>query len=312
MAYVCLLAAFWFGLRPSALREALGHAAPWALVSFALLLAPLWFFAFGAADRLRGVVKARWLKLAFPALLAIPYVVFASASGNFQAKSAFVMVAFPVVLAAFLELANAETRFSWQDALVLAVIAATHLLKLLQGTWGYAGLAALSKLYLIDLTLYLYLVVRNLEGVGYCFIPRRDAFVTGAREWLYFLPFGVGLAFALHFVRFHPLLPSVLNLAGRTVLTFLMVAVPEEVYFRGILQNLLETRLGQKAALITASLLFGLSHFNKGAAFNWRYVLLAAIAGIFYGRAWRARRQVLASAVTHTAVDVAWSVWFRL
>jgi hypothetical protein len=57
--------------------------------------------------------------------------------------------------------------------------------------------------------------------------------------------------------------------------------------------------------------LFGLSHFHKGAAFNWRYVLLAAIAGIFYGRAWRARRKVLASSITHTAVDVVWSLWFR-
>jgi membrane protease YdiL (CAAX protease family) len=60
-----------------------------------------------------------------------------------------------------------------------------------------------------------------------------------------------------------------------------------------------------------AALLFGLSHFNHGARFNWRYVLLAAIAGIFYGRAWRARRQIFASVVTHTAIDVVWSLWFR-
>jgi len=54
-----------------------------------------------------------------------------------------------------------------------------------------------------------------------------------------------------------------------------------------------------------------LSHFNKGASFNWRYVGLATIAGIFYGRAWRVRRQVLASSITHTAVDVVWSLWFK-
>jgi len=35
------------------------------------------------------------------------------------------------------------------------------------------------------------------------------------------------------------------------------------------------------------------------------------VAGFFYGRAWRSRRQLLASAVTHTAVDVVWSLWFR-
>jgi uncharacterized protein len=83
------------------------------------------------------------------------------------------------------------------------------------------------------------------------------------------------------------------------------------MFFRGILQNLLESRLDRAPALIVASVLFGLSHFNKGAVFNWRYVLLTTIAGIFYGRAWRARRQLLASVITHTAVDVVWSLWFR-
>jgi uncharacterized protein len=65
-------------------------------------------------------------------------------------------------------------------------------------------------------------------------------------------------------------------------------------------------------ALILTAILFGLSHFNKRAAhFNWRYVLLAAIAGIFYGRAWRQNRRVATSAVTHTAVDTPWSLWLR-
>src|SRR5882757_1339254 len=59
------------------------------------------------------------------------------------------------------------------------------------------------------------------------------------------------------------------------------------------MQNLLERRLGQRWALLTTAVLFGLSHFNKRAVhFNWRYVLLAALAGIFYGRAWRQERRV--------------------
>jgi uncharacterized protein len=45
--------------------------------------------------------------------------------------------------------------------------------------------------------------------------------------------------------------------------------------------------------------------------FNWRYVLLAAIAGIFYGRAWRRERRVGASAVTHATVDSVWSLFLR-
>ena len=59
------------------------------------------------------------------------------------------------------------------------------------------------------------------------------------------------------------------------------------------------------------SVLFGLSHFNHGATFNWRYVLLGSVAGVFYGRAWRDNRQIFAAIVTHTGVDVVWSLWFR-
>ena len=102
-----------------------------------------------------------------------------------------------------------------------------------------------------------------------------------------------------------------MSLLISVLITFLLVAVPEEMFFRGILQNLLETRLGPQGALVLAAVLFGLAHFNKAATFNWRYVVLATIAGIFYGRAWRVRRQVLASSITHTAVDVVWSLWFK-
>jgi membrane protease YdiL (CAAX protease family) len=87
--------------------------------------------------------------------------------------------------------------------------------------------------------------------------------------------------------------------------------VPEELFFRAWVQNLLERRMGRLPALVIASVLFGLSHFNKRSThFNWRYVLLATIAGIFYGRAWRAERRVPASTITHTCVDWLWSWWF--
>ena len=72
--------------------------------------------------------------------------------------------------------------------------------------------------------------------------------------------------------------------------------------------------MGARLKLLACCLavLFGLSHFNKRAVhFNWRYVLLAAIAGIFYGRAWRDRRRVGASALTHATVDTVWGLWLR-
>jgi membrane protease YdiL (CAAX protease family) len=119
------------------------------------------------------------------------------------------------------------------------------------------------------------------------------------------------LGLALGFIHPHANVPA----PGKAALTwagiFVFVAVPEELFFRAWVQNFLERRVGRRTALVLASVLFGLSHFNKRSAqFNWRYVLLATIAGIFYGRAWRERRRVPASAITHTCVDWLWSLWF--
>ena len=70
--------------------------------------------------------------------------------------------------------------------------------------------------------------------------------------------------------------------------------------------------LAKLSFFVPVAILFGLSHFNKRTAgFNWRYVVLAAIAGIFYGRAWRSRRRVAASAITHASVDTLWSLFLH-
>lgn len=38
---------------------------------------------------------------------------------------------------------------------------------------------------------------------------------------------------------------------------------------------------------------------------------MASIAGVFYGLAWRDRKCVLTSTVTHTLVNVGWLLLFR-
>jgi len=310
-SYAAILYVLRVGLEGSSLGQALGPHLRFAFASFALLLAPLWLFGFGAGDWLRQRMRFRVLRIVVPASLGIPYLAFAYGVGHLDASVAAAIFGVPVALAALLELAPRSPKLLWQDTLTLTILAGLYMFKVFAAAWPYPGLAGLPKLYIADLALYLYLLVRRLEDVGYSFIPSASALWTGLREWFFFLPFGIGLGFAMHFIHFHPQIPSLTAALTAILVTFLFVAVPEELFFRGILQNLLETSLGSRRALILAALLFGLSHFNKVAAFNWRYVLLATIAGIFYGRAWRAHRQLLACIMTHTAVDVVWSLWFR-
>jgi membrane protease YdiL (CAAX protease family) len=312
--FALLLAAFWLQLNSLPLARELSTSLLPAFAGFALLLAPLWFFAFGAAPRLRALLHSPALRLAAPALLVVPYLLIALPLHEFQWRFAFAMAIEPVILAVILRRApqnQTPQSLLWQDVVVLLALALTLELGLLSGAWPHPGLGSLPKLYLCDLALYVFLVVRGVEGAGYSFTPTPSAFAIATREWLYFLPFAFGLGFALHFISFHPRTHSLAHIAAGVLVTFLLTAVPEELFFRGLLQNLLEPNLGRLGSLALASALFGLSHFHKGAIFNWRYVIMAAVAGVFYGRAWRARRQLLASSITHTLVDVVWSLWFR-
>ena len=309
--YAAILLAFRLGLEQSSIGRELGGHFRYAFAGFALLLAPMWFFGFGAGEWIRERIRSRLLVMVLPAMLGFPYVIFALHAGNLHWPLAAAMFLLPTALAALLEFSRPPAKLSWQDCLALSVLVAAYMLHIFAGAWPFAGLAALPKLYVADIALYLYVVVRRLEGMGYSLVPRLSAILIGLREWLFFTPIGVGLGLALGFIHLHREMPSGTHAAAAVFVTFLLIAVPEELFFRGILQNLLETRLRPCIALVIASALFGLSHFPKGAAFNWRYVLLATIAGVFYGRAWHARRQLLASIVTHTAVDVVWSLWFR-
>jgi hypothetical protein len=325
--YACLLAAFWEAVQHFQLSGTLGGHLASAFICFALLLVPLWFFAFASPRNRRSPgahatarTPARWIRaqvasrprrIALAALAAVPYLMFSIPRHQLQWPLALAMAAFPVVLAALVPGWTAEPRFSWRDAVVMLALAAVLELGLLSPAWPYRGLGSLPKIYLADVALYVYLVIRGIRGMGYSFAFSRRTLPIALRELLFFTPFGIGLGLALKFISYQPRLPSPANVVAAVLVTFLLTAVPEELFFRGILQNLLERRIGRRGALVLTAVLFGLSHFHKGAAFNWRYVLLATIAGIFYGRAWRAERKVLTSSITHTAVDVIWSLWFR-
>jgi len=308
LLYAAIIAGLWLSVRHSAAAMEMGSSFPRAFASFALLLVPLWFFGFGAAELLKQAPA--WIRIVSAGFLAVPYLVFAAGTAFFQWPIAAEMIAFPILMAAFLEPANVSQRMHWRDAAVIAIIVAFYYMKTFQAAWPLPRFIFFPKLFLADTALYLYLVIRRLPGTGYSLVPSRSAVFVGLREWLFYFPIALGIGEATGFIHFHAARPTG-TVFDAVLVTFLLIALPEELFFRGILQNLLQTRVGKHLALVIAAVIFGLSHYNHGASFNWRYVLLASIAGIFYGRAWRANRQILASLVTHTAVDLVWSVWFR-
>ena len=281
------------------------------VVAAVLTILPFLFAAFWpmGADRSSTVVR-----IVRPAVLCIPYVLVAISYGQFRWGWFALYLLLPVLTSWLLyraSVADPEQRGDWRDFVVLVVLGLTVDLRWFEPAWPH-GLALFNKMLLLNAGIYGFLAIRRLEGVGFDLRLRLSDLRIGGRELLFYAPIGVMLGLALGFLHFHPQIPSVFRVVLGWVFTFFFIAVPEELFFRGWMQNLLERRLGRKWALLTTAVLFGLSHFNKRALhFNWRYVLLATLAGVFYGRAWRQERRVGASAVTHASVDTLWSFWLR-
>jgi uncharacterized protein len=290
------------------------NVTPAAIVALALELAPA--VLFGCAAERVARVAGRWpvaVRVGLPALLVAPYALVSLSEHMFRWGWFTLYAALPVAMAWSLLRAAAtdpDQRGDWRDALILLVLGLAVDLRWFDRAWP-PGLRALNELLLVDAGLYGFLAIRQLSGTGFDFHLKWSDWKTGLRELIFFTPIVLVLGLALGFIHPHRNLPGIGGALLRWVGIFFFTAVPEELFFRAWVQNLLERRVGRRAALVVASVLFGLSHFNKRSAhFNWQYVLLATIAGIFYGRAWREHRRVPASTITHASVDWIWGLWF--
>ena len=289
------------------------NATPAAIAVLVLELTPATVFAI-AGERV-GQACAHWpspVRTALPVFCALPYILLSSSQQMFSWKWCALYTALPVAIAWLLRraaIADPEQRGNWRDAIVLLTLGLAVDLRWFERAWP-SGLTGLGKLLLVDAALYGFVAIRRLSGTGFDFHLRWSDWRIGLRELAFFAPLVLGLGMALGFLHPHADAPR-LSMVPAWIYIFIFVAVPEELYFRAWVQNLLERRVGRRTALAITAVLFGLSHFNKRSAhFNWHYALLASIAGIFYGRAWREQRRVPASAITHASVDAIWSFWF--
>jgi membrane protease YdiL (CAAX protease family) len=282
-----------------------------ALLTLIPLLAAAFF-----AQRVAGCARRlpAWAQILCPAVLSVPYVLVACAAGQFRWGWFALYAVLPVAVAGLLWQAmhaDAAQQGNWRDFLVLATLGLAVDLRWFEGAWP-AHLAIFNKMLLLDVGIYGFIALRQLEGTGFDLRLRLRDVGYGLREVVLYTPLALALGLGLGFLHLHWEWPGLARIAGAWVFTFFFIAVPEELFFRGWLENLLEWRMGRIPALLLAAALFGLSHFNKRAVlFNWRYVLLAAVAGVFYGRAWRQERRVGASAITHATVDAIWGLWLK-
>jgi len=288
---------------------------PANVIAALLTLIPYLAIAFSpqaAGARIRALPT--WAQLTCPALLCIPYLLVAIAAHIFRFGWFALYLLLPVAISLLLfqaQSADPDQHSTWREFIILAALGLAVDLRWLERAWP-PHLAIFSKILLLDAGAYGFVLIRRLSGTGFDLRLRLNDAAIGLREVIFYVPIALALGLSLGFLHFHPGWPAPWRIPVAWIFTFFFIAVPEELFFRGWMQNLLEKRIGRRGALFLTACLFGLAHFNKRTTgFNWRYVLLAAIAGIFYGRAWRSQRRVGTSAITHATVDSIWSLWLR-
>jgi membrane protease YdiL (CAAX protease family) len=169
------------------------------------------------------------------------------------------------------------------------------------------------QLIAVDVGLIAFAVWNRTPSIGYRFEWHRTIARTGIVNFLLFSMIAIPLGFAIRFIQF-TFVPSKLLIAPAAFVgIFLFTALPEEFLFRGLIQNWIQRSTHKPAAsLFLAAIIFGASHLNNGPPIpNYRYFLMASIAGMFYGRAWRSTGSLMSSSITHALVDTSWTVFFR-
>jgi uncharacterized protein len=273
------------------------------LLQLAEAIAPGFAVSREAAHR----IPTPWL---LPLLWCLPYLLYAAGTGDWRwaALGKLLLVAIPAVAIYILFPVRSTARFNWQDAALALLLIVAILSHQLRSIWNIpVNLDFLVRLYLISVATWTWTFIRPVPNLGFEFRFSPRILKAAAINFVLFaaiaIPLGLGLRFTAWSPRWHG--PASFCLDYLEI--FLFIALLEETFFRGFLQTLLSASFGSwwKAQALV-SCLFGLFHILHAPFPNWRYVLLATIAGWFYGSAFRQTGSLIASSLVHSMVDTVW------
>ncbi len=290
-----------------------------ALAVFPAFLLEITFYYALGMERWR----ARLEKLA-PATIGLiltlaavaPYCVASFALGNFEARS-LGWIALAAGMVAFWYVVLPHRPIT--DLAFVAFLVAMWLTNLVRGEYinphPKLRVDVLGQLMWIRTGALAMLTIRRVKGVGFGFWPKQREWMIGLGYFVALLPVAGAVAWSIGFAKPH--LPPAgwdrdIGLAVGTFFGVLwVVAVGEEFFFRGLLQQWFGAWLKNEwIGLALASAAFGAVHLWWRAFPNWRFAVLAGIAGVFYGLAFRQARSIRASMVTHALAVTTWRLFF--
>ncbi|MEQ1884596.1 MAG: type II CAAX endopeptidase family protein [Bryobacteraceae bacterium] len=205
------------------------------------------------------------------------------------------------------------------DILFLVFIAVIYLLKLFAKIYPAAHprvpMAILGQLMWFRTGLFAMVSIHRTRDIGFGFWPTAREWGIGLLYFVLLIPVVGVLAWSIDFTQPHIRYAEFTKFTLVAIGTFFgilwVVALGEEFFFRGLLQQWITTWTGKPwLGLVFASMLFGSVHFWYGQFPNWRFASLAAVAGLFYGMAFRKAKSIRASMVTHALTVTTWRLFF--
>lgn len=283
----------------------------------AFLMEATFFYALGS-ERVRARIEKfprAVIALALLAAAVAPYLEASLALGSFQ-SSHFLAIAALAAVAAFWYIVLPHKPAV--DLLFLILMAAVVLARVFHSLYPdpipKLQLEVLGQAMWIRTGAFAMLSIRRVSGVGFGFWPRKQDWKIGVLFYAIFLAIAIEPALLIHFAR--PRIPADWQRTSLVAIaTFFgvlwIVALGEEFFFRGLLQQWLTTWFSSPVAgLAAASMLFGAAHLWFRSFPNWRFALLATLAGICYGLAFQKARSIRASMVAHALVVTTWRIFF--
>jgi len=311
----------WAASAAAAYFYAQERGIPWSTVLLALpafLLEISFYYVLGAEKlrvRLEKLHRAG-TAVALVAAAVAPYVLASAALGNFSWRSLAWIAAFAFASAFWYVLFPHETAV---DILFLIFVAAVWMSRVIPPLYAAPNpklpLAVLGQLMWFRTGLLAMLSVRRMPNIGFGLWPRASEWKIGAVYFVGFLPVAAAAAWATAFARPHLRYDTWEKNLTVAIATFFgilwVVALGEEFFFRGLLQQWITRWLGNEwGGLLLASLLFGSVHLWYRSFPNWRILPISTLLGVFCGLAFRQAKSIRASMVTHALTVTAWRIFF--
>jgi len=279
----------------------------------ALLAAIFSLLAPGPQRRLQKLLHRRPATLwAAPVLLSVVFAAASWVAGAFSLPLTSLMLAYTCapVLVAFVQGPAVAPRPTALDFLGILILwlpiefaAGARLVP--RGAQGFLHSVAYGIAILLGLVLWT--GFRSFAGMKYNPPRQKRDFWLPLAGFVMVAPVLAMVGIAIGFIP-PPHLPvqSAGRMAAAIGIIYAGTALPEEILFRALIQNLLMQRFGSRTrTLLVASFIFGCAHLDNGpqAVPNWRYMILATIAGFAYGKVFQRASTVLSSAGLHMLVD---------